>query len=161
MNYKIIEDFNNSSNVYKVYNNRFLCDESECNDKNEFILSPIQNNIVHCLYSTGDKTVGELARVESASRYYISNGLKGLLKEGIIERYQKSDNLRYIYLKLTEKGRNFWEKCNIKTIGNLNRILSSIATEDEVKQMTEHFAYINQILGRLDKDSEFENYKSP
>lgn len=62
---------------------------------------------VHCIeYIEGnvDSNVTKLAESFYVTRGAISKLTKKLIKKGIIESYQKPDNKKEIYFKLTEKG---------------------------------------------------------
>ncbi|KYG27779.1 MarR family transcriptional regulator [Priestia endophytica] len=63
---------------------------------------------VHCIESIGknvDPNVTKLAESLYMTRGAISKLTKKLIKKGLIESYQKPDNKKEIYFKLTEKGK--------------------------------------------------------
>ena len=62
---------------------------------------------VHCIESIGrnaDSNVTKLAKSFYVTRGAISKITKKLIKKGLIESYQKPDNKKEIYFRLTEQG---------------------------------------------------------
>ena len=63
---------------------------------------------VHCIENIGknvDSNVTKLAESFYMTKGAISKIAKKLIKKGIIESYQKSDNKKEIYFRLTEQGK--------------------------------------------------------
>ena len=70
-------------------------------------LKGYKSSEVHCIEYIGrnaDSNVTQLAESFYMTRGAISKITKKLIKKGIIESYQKSDNKKEIYFKLTEQG---------------------------------------------------------
>ncbi|MEK5391555.1 MarR family transcriptional regulator [Margalitia sp. FSL K6-0131] len=67
---------------------------------------------VHCIESiekNGDANVTKLAESLYMTRGAISKLTKKLLKKGLIESYQKQDNKKEIYFRLTEQGKEIYK----------------------------------------------------
>ena len=67
---------------------------------------------IHCIEYIGsnvDSNVTKLAESFYMTRGAISKLNKKLIKKGIIESYQKSDNKKEIYFRLTERGKAIYK----------------------------------------------------
>ncbi|MES9692641.1 MarR family transcriptional regulator [Bacillus toyonensis] len=77
-------------------------------DKMEDSLKGYNSSEVHCIEyieKNVDSNVTKLAESFYMTRGAISRITKKLIKKGLIESYQKSDNKKEIYFRLTEKGK--------------------------------------------------------
>ena len=71
-------------------------------------LKGYKSSEVHCIEYIGrnvDSNVTELAESFYVTRGAISKITKKLIKKGVIESYQKPDNKKEIYFRLTEQGK--------------------------------------------------------
>jgi DNA-binding MarR family transcriptional regulator len=76
--------------------------------KMEYSLKGYKSSEVHCIEYIGrnvDSNVTKLAESFYMTRGAISKINKKLIKKGIIESYQKPDNKKEIYFRLTEQGK--------------------------------------------------------
>ncbi len=119
-----------------------------------FDLNISEANIVWYLYnSKRDASIAEIIESQHISKFTTSRSVSKLIKLGLIERYQKSENLRFSYIKLTEKG---WEACKAdvkNVIYEYNFLLDKICTDEELEQVINDISAINNILGRINKYS--------
>ncbi|OMD97348.1 MarR family transcriptional regulator [Paenibacillus odorifer] len=77
-------------------------------DKMEDSLKGYKPSEVHCIEyieKNADSNVTKLAESFYMTRGAISKLTKKLIQKGLIESYQKSDNKKEIYFKLTEQGK--------------------------------------------------------
>ncbi|MDT3495044.1 MarR family transcriptional regulator [Bacillus toyonensis] len=77
-------------------------------DKMEDSLKGYNSSEVHCIEyieKNVDSNVTKLAESFYMTRGAISRITKKLIKKGLIESYQKSDNRKEIYFRLTEQGK--------------------------------------------------------
>ena len=82
-----------------VFLNKFKMEES---------LKSYKSSEVHCIEYIGgneDSNVTKLAEAFYVTRGAISKLTKKLIKKGIIESYQKPDNKKEIYFRLTSQGK--------------------------------------------------------
>lgn len=80
--------------------------------KMEYHLKDNTASEVHCIESiekNGDTNVTKLAESLYMTRGAISKLTKKLIKKGLIENYQKSDNKKEIYFKLTDRGKEIYK----------------------------------------------------
>ncbi|MCC0646711.1 MarR family transcriptional regulator [Clostridioides sp. ZZV15-6598] len=85
-----------------VWLNKFKMEES---------LKGYKSSEVHCIEYIGrnvDCNVTKLAEYFYMTRGAISKVTKKLIKKGVIESYQKPDNKKEIYFRLTEKGKSVY-----------------------------------------------------
>lgn len=76
--------------------------------KMENSLKEFKSSEVHCIEAIGknaDSNVTKLAESFYMTSGAISKLTKKLIKKGVIESYQKPDNKKEIYFRLTEKGK--------------------------------------------------------
>ncbi len=64
---------------------------------------------IECIEKNADSNVTKLAEALYMTRGAISKMTKKLEKRGIIESYQKADNKKEIYFRLTEQGREIYK----------------------------------------------------
>lgn len=80
--------------------------------KMEQALKEYKPSEVHCIESIGkttDPNVTQLAESLYMTRGAISKITKKLLKKGLIERYQKPENKKEIYFRLTQQGQQVFD----------------------------------------------------
>jgi DNA-binding MarR family transcriptional regulator len=81
-------------------------------DKMEESLKGYKPSEVHCIEyieKNADSNVTKLAESFYMTRGAISKLTKKLIEKGLIESYQKSDNKKEIYFRLTEQGRVIYQ----------------------------------------------------
>jgi len=80
--------------------------------KMEASLKGYKSSEVHCIEYIGrheDSNVTKLAESFYMTRGAISKLTQKLIKKGVIESYQKSDNKKEIYFRLTEQGKAIYK----------------------------------------------------
>lgn len=86
-----------------VWLNKFKMEES---------LKEYKSSEVHCIEYIGrnvDTNVTKLAEYFYMTRGAMSKLTKKLMKKGVIESYQKPDNKKEIYFRLTEQGKKVYK----------------------------------------------------
>ncbi|MGH0924283.1 MarR family transcriptional regulator [Bacillus pacificus] len=81
-------------------------------DKMEEGLKGFKSSEVHCIEyieNNADSNVTQLAEAFYVTRGAISRMTKKLMKKGLIESYQKLENKKEIYFKLTEQGKEIYK----------------------------------------------------
>ncbi|MCB5954935.1 MarR family transcriptional regulator [Enterococcus sp. CWB-B31] len=81
------------------------------NKKMEKSLAGYTSSEVHCIEyieRTADPNVTKLAEFFYMTRGAISKMTKKLIKKGVIESYQKLENKKEVYFRLTEKGKEVY-----------------------------------------------------
>ncbi|HFK1450001.1 MULTISPECIES: MarR family transcriptional regulator [Bacillus cereus group] len=81
-------------------------------DKMEEGLKGFKSSEVHCMEyieNNADSNVTQLAEAFYVTRGAISRMTKKLMKKGLIESYQKLENKKEIYFKLTEQGKEIYK----------------------------------------------------
>ncbi|CAM3921652.1 MULTISPECIES: MarR family transcriptional regulator [Bacillus] len=80
-------------------------------DKMEEGLKGFKSSEVHCIEyieNNADSNVTQLAEAFYVTRGAISRMTKKLINKGLIESYQKSENKKEIYFRLTEQGKEIY-----------------------------------------------------
>ncbi|MEK4837907.1 MarR family transcriptional regulator [Bacillus sp. FSL L8-0152] len=81
-------------------------------DKMEEGLKGFKSSEVHCIEyieNNADSNVTQLAEAFYVTRGAISRMTKKLIQKGFIESYQKSENKKEIYFRLTEQGKEIYK----------------------------------------------------
>ncbi|PDZ36795.1 MarR family transcriptional regulator [Bacillus cereus] len=81
-------------------------------DKMEKGLKGFKSSEVHCIEyieNNADSNVTQLAEAFYVTRGAISRMTKKLIQKGLVESYQKSENKKEIYFKLTEQGKEIYK----------------------------------------------------
>ncbi|SIQ51850.1 transcriptional regulator, MarR family [Bacillus cereus] len=81
-------------------------------DKIEEGLKGFKSSEVHCIEyieNNADSNVTQLAEAFYVTRGAISRMTKKLINKGLIESYQKSENKKEIYFRLTEQGKEIYK----------------------------------------------------
>ncbi|MFB6731713.1 MarR family winged helix-turn-helix transcriptional regulator [Bacillus mobilis] len=81
-------------------------------DKMEEGLKGFKSSEVHCIEyieNNADSNVTQLAEAFYVTRGAISRMTKKLINKGLIESYQKSENKKEIYFKLTARGKEIYK----------------------------------------------------
>ncbi|EOO27473.1 MarR family transcriptional regulator [Bacillus cereus BAG1X2-3] len=81
-------------------------------DKMEEGLKGFKSSEVHCIEyieNNADSNVTQLAEAFYVTRGAISRMTKKLIQKGFIESYQKSENKKEIYFRLTEEGKEIYK----------------------------------------------------
>ncbi|MEI2316284.1 MarR family transcriptional regulator [Bacillus paramobilis] len=81
-------------------------------DKMEEGLKGFKSSEVHCIEfieNNADSNVTQLAEAFYVTRGAISRMTKKLINKGLIESYQKSENKKEIYFRLTKQGKEIYK----------------------------------------------------
>lgn len=125
-----------------VWLNKFKMEES---------LKGYKSSEVHCIEYIGrnaDCNVTKLAEYFYMTRGAISKITKKLIKKGVIESYQKPDNKKEIYFRLTEKGKgvyNIHEELH-KEFQERDKVVFEKVTDEQFDSMISFVENYNQHL---------------
>jgi DNA-binding MarR family transcriptional regulator len=104
-----------------------------------------QHFTLRYINQVGTCTSSELAEVFDVQKSAITAIIQRLWEKGLIERTRDEKDRRVVYLTLTEKGQDLYEKCEQR----IHDIVESLITqfeEAEIKQFLDTFEKLNQIL---------------
>ncbi|MDU1540093.1 MAG: MarR family transcriptional regulator [Paeniclostridium sordellii] len=122
--------------------------------KMEDSLKSYKSSEVHCIEYIGrnvDSNVTKLAESFYMTRGAMSKITKKLLKKGIIESYQKPDNKKEIYFRLTEQGKEVYkihEKLH-KEFQERDKVVFEQITEEQFYSM---LSFIEKYSKHLDSE---------
>ena len=138
--------------LYKkmVWLNKFKLEKS---------LKGYKSSEIHCIEYIGkniDSNVTKLAEVFYMTRGAISKITKALIKKELIESYQKSDNRKEIYFKLTNQGQRIYQ-----THAELHKEFSirdqPIFNQLTAKQMDTMINFVDDYNKHLDEEMKKQN----
>ncbi len=117
-------------------------------------LSITQANIVYLLanfLSEGVKClqIGEIAKMEGVNNSTLTQPVVQLAKMGIIRRFQKEDNLKNVYVELTDYGKSLWEKQQSTRQDFLKERFLNNYTAEELLLLKENQETFINIISRL------------
>ncbi|WP_314062868.1 MarR family transcriptional regulator [uncultured Vagococcus sp.] len=124
--------------------------------KMEDSLKGYQSTEVHCIEyieKNADSNVTKLAEAFYMTRGAISKLTKKLIKKGLIESYQKVDNKKEIYFKLTEKGRevfNIHEELH-QEFRERDKIIFDQVSDEQIEALLQ---FVNGYSQHLDREIE-------
>ena len=127
---------------------------NSANVKNRF--ADYTSSEVHCVEYIGanaDSNVTVLAESFYMTRGAISKMTKKLIAKGVIESYQKSDNKKEVYFKLTKQGQKIYdihEEMHQEFIIRDKSVFEEL-TEEHFKNM---FSFIETYSRHLDREIE-------
>ncbi|GAA0863904.1 MarR family transcriptional regulator [Paraclostridium tenue] len=122
--------------------------------KMEDSLKGYKSSEVHCIEYIGknvDSNVTKLAESFYMTRGAMSKITKKLLKKGIIESYQKPDNKKEIYFRLTDQGKEVYkihEKLH-KEFQDRDKVVFEQITEEQFYSM---LSFIEKYSKHLDSE---------
>ncbi|MBV7274069.1 MarR family transcriptional regulator [Clostridium thailandense] len=109
---------------------------------------------VHCIEYIGrnaESNVTKLAESFYMTRGAISKMTKKLIKKGVIESYQKPDNKKEIYFKLTEQGQEIYkvhEELH-KEFQERDKVVFDEVTEEQFDSM---LSFVEKYIRHLDAE---------
>ncbi|TAN63787.1 MarR family transcriptional regulator [Paraclostridium sordellii 8483] len=125
--------------------------------KMEKSLKEYKSSEVHCIEYIGrnvDTNVTKLAEYFYMTRGAMSKLTKKLIKKGVIESYQKSDNKKEIYFRLTEQGKEVYithEKLH-KEFQERDKAIFEQVTEEQFDSMLNFIEkYSSHLDGEIKK----------
>ena len=130
-----------------VWLNKFKMEES---------LKGYKSSEVHCIEYIGKNADSNVTKLAGA--FYMTNGAiskltKKLIEKGIIESYQKSDNRKEIYFRLTEQGKVIYKihETLHKEFQERDQSVFSRITEEEFDSMLN---FVKKYNSHLDMEIE-------
>ncbi|MDA9470074.1 MarR family transcriptional regulator [Enterococcus sp. 5H] len=138
--------------VRELFNKKSWLDKLKMEEQ----LNEYKPSEVHCIEFIGknkDTNVTKLAESLFMTRGAISKITKKLLKKGSIESYQKADNKKEIYFKLTEQGKvvfNTHEKLHQEIQARDEAVFNQITD----KQYNAMLVFLENYSHHLDKEIE-------
>lgn len=108
---------------------------------------------IECIGKNVDSNVTKLAESLYMTRGAISKMTKKLIKKGLIENYQKPDNKKEIYFRLTEEGQRIYkvhEKLH-KEFQERDKVVFDQVTE---KQLDSMLSFVENYSKHLDAEIE-------
>lgn len=124
--------------------------------KMEDSLKGYQSTEVHCIEyieKNADSNVTKLAEAFYMTRGAISKLTKKLIKKGLIESYQKADNKKEIYFKLTEEGRevfNIHEELH-QEFRERDKVIFDQVSDEQIEALLQ---FVNGYSQHLDREIE-------
>lgn len=97
-------------------------------------LTPSQFGVLEVLYHKGDLRISEIIQKMLSTGGNMTVIIDNLEKDGLIKRYQSSDDRRSTIVSLTDKGKTLIEAIFPTHLENINNIFN-VLNEDEKKTL--------------------------
>ena len=152
MNKQLIKKFNTARvNMLTTMNTYFMGELANKGILTVFDLNISEANIIFYLFNNQREfSISEIIESQRISKFTTSRAVKKLVNLGLIERYQKSDNMRVSYIKLTPKGQEICNADGQNALYEYNFLFDKICTEDELQQVIDNILNINSVLSRIE-----------
>jgi DNA-binding MarR family transcriptional regulator len=93
-------------------------------------LSLSQFAVLQAVYEEGEATVGELARAAGVSMPTVTRMLRGLERDGIVERDRTDEDRRVVRVHLTDAGRTLMGEKQAWITERLHELYSGLSAAD-------------------------------
>lgn len=108
--------------------NRFIADELKKNGAEE--LAPSHGDILVCLYKNSKMTMKDIADTIHRTKPTVTVLINKLEKLGYIKRMPSTEDSRYTYICLTQKGEDFKPIFENISIGLNNMLYKNLSSKD-------------------------------
>lgn len=118
---------------------------------------------IECIGKNADSNVTKLAESLYMTRGAISKITKKLIKKGVIESYQKPDNKKEIYFRLTEQGKKIYKihEDLHKEFQERDKVVFEQVTEEQFESMLSFFKnYIKHLDTEIKKQNINEQHET-
>lgn len=122
--------------------------ENTQNSKEMFNLSITQLHYLHVIKERTNATITELAEVFGVQKSTVTVTVNKLLQSGFIEKLTSKDDLRVVYVSLTEQGKEIIE---LEDKGYRQFAASILAMLDEEEQATFTFL-LNKVTNNITRE---------
>ena len=116
-------------------------------DIRSFGLTTPQFGVLECLGHLGPMTLGELCRKQLVSGGNMTVVVDNLAKEGLVERIPSTEDRRSIDVRLTTKGKRFFDEVFVKHAKRVSD-LTSVLTDKEQEELACLLKKLGTSLGR-------------
>lgn len=98
--------------IIKFGNAYTFCYKAQLDYNTDMVFSAAQIQTLEYILESEEKNekMSDMAQRLGVSKSTFSRNVKTLTEKGLLERYQKGDNKKNIYVKPSEKGRQIYEK---------------------------------------------------
>ena len=115
----------------------------------KFGITKSQMVIFIILHFKGSTTMSEVAQYLSSSKEQATRAVAVLCDNGLVERYEDPSNRTHVYIRLTEKGREFMQTLREKLHEDIKVKLNKSLTEEDRKELQESVQKTVEILNKV------------
>ena len=98
-------------------------------------LTKTQIVILIGLYYHDTVTMSRIAEYIASAKEQATRAVAGMVENGLVERLESPENRTRVYVRLTETGRAYIEKCRAELQTQLHEKVDAALTEDEKEQL--------------------------
>jgi len=116
--------------------------------KKHYGLTKSQIVIMIALLYRESVTMSMIAEYMSSSKEQATRVVAGLVDNGLVERFEHSENRTRVYVRLTEAGKSYMKKCRTELYAQLHEKVDVVLSAEEKEQL--HLA-LNTAVALLSK----------
>lgn len=115
----------------------------------QYGLTKTQTVMLIALYYRESVTMGELAQYISSSKEQATRAVAALCDNGLVERFENPENRTHVYIRFTDKGREFMRQLSKMLRAQIDERLALSLTEDELAALRQSVRTSIEILSRV------------
>jgi len=112
-------------------------------------LNSIQTNTIWIVNANKHLSMSQLAEKQAMHKQAITKYVLALVKMGILRRFQKEDNYRYVYVEITDYGKEILENTQEIMSNYFFNKFTSIMSLEDIKEFAEICKKKNEFMNRL------------
>ena len=112
-------------------------------------LTKTQTVMLIALYYRESVTMGELAQYISSSKEQATRAVAALCDNGLVERFENPENRTHVYIRFTDKGREFMRQLSKMLRAQIDERLALSLTEDELAALRQSVRTSIEILSKV------------
>ena len=117
--------------------------------KKDYGFTRTQLGICAALLARGTINMSQAADYISASKEQATRAVAPLVDEGLVERFELPDNRTHVYIRLTEKGWQYVQKCRDELQGSAEQKLAASITPAEREALDRAVHTVIEILSKV------------
>lgn len=115
----------------------------------QYGLTKTQTVMLIAIYYRESVTMGELAQYISSSKEQATRAVAALCDNGLVERFENPENRTHVYIRFTDKGREFMRQLSKMLRAQIDERLALSLTEDEIAALRQSVRTSIEILSRV------------
>ena len=112
-------------------------------------LTKSQITILIALYYRDTVTMSRIAEYIASSKEQATRAVAGMVENGLVERWENSENRTRVYVRLTETGRTYLEKCRDELHTQLREKVDAALSPEEKEQLRASLETVVTLLSKV------------
>ena len=112
-------------------------------------LTKTQITILIALYYRESVTMSRIAEYIASSKEQATRAVAGMVENGLVERWENPENRTRVYVRLTETGRTYLEKCRDELHTQLREKVDTALLPEEKAQLHDALETVVTLLNKV------------